>query len=81
MRLGSPVIFDVVYDACTYKTRGKDVSQALKTPQRTSVLLTCRLAYFETSRILYDMTHFYLILLAGRARPTDRDSTKNVQRD
>ena len=64
-------IYDTVYDGCTYI----EVDSAYKARRRNlvqmSLLLTCRAAYTEALKFLYEDTDFTLVLFAGRPRPND----------
>lgn len=61
--------YDTVYDSCTHALPSLSSIQRRRHAVTTAIPRTCRAAHEENVQVLYDATHFGLVLFAGRARP------------
>ncbi|KAK5723910.1 hypothetical protein LTR17_013839 [Elasticomyces elasticus] len=58
---------DTIIDSCTYD--GERAMYHRSYALRTALLRTCRAVYEDAVQVLYDETHFDLVVLAGLPRP------------
>ncbi|KAK4903172.1 hypothetical protein LTR27_000100 [Elasticomyces elasticus] len=58
---------DTIIDSCTYD--GEKAMYHRSYALRTALLRTCRAVYEDAVQVLYDETHFDLVVLAGLPRP------------
>ena len=62
-------VFDKLVDCCSYERRYAEEHRRRKLALQTALLRTCWAVYHESVQLLYNTTHFDLVLLNGHPRP------------